>query len=74
MASRYITRLTCQQFNIWTWLLEHGQLHTWEDLDAATSNDGSRLAASMDFRWNLATPSCVTCERSSSTSPTAAGW
>lgn len=32
MASRYITRLTCQQFNIWTWLLAHGQLHAWEDL------------------------------------------
>lgn len=32
MASRYITRLTSQQFNTWTWLLEHGQLHGWEDV------------------------------------------
>jgi integrase/recombinase XerD len=32
MASRYITRLTSQQFNTWTWLLEHGHPHSWEDV------------------------------------------
>ncbi|MBW7939624.1 MAG: site-specific integrase, partial [Candidatus Omnitrophica bacterium] len=32
LASRYITRLTCQQYNIWTWLLEHCQLNGWADV------------------------------------------
>ena len=32
MASRYITRLTSQQFTIWTWLLAHCQLNGWADV------------------------------------------
>jgi len=32
MASRYITRLTSQQFTIWTWLLTHRQLNGWADV------------------------------------------
>jgi hypothetical protein len=32
MAARYMTRLTCQQFNIWTWLLAYRPLTGWADL------------------------------------------
>jgi integrase/recombinase XerD len=32
MASRYITRLTSQQFNTWSWLLTHCHLQGWAEL------------------------------------------
>lgn len=32
MAARYITRLTAQQFNTWSWLLAHRPVQGWADL------------------------------------------
>ena len=32
MASKHVTRLTCQLTRVWTWLLTHGSVQAWADL------------------------------------------